>query len=213
MCNAASPLIAEWLGHSGYDFVVVDLQHGENNLDNVSDDAAGAELDARDAGRARAGQRADVHPARAGPRRLRRDRAAGGHARGCAKPSCASVRYAPKGNRSWGRCAARSTAGRTTSRTRPSEMLTLVMLESAKALANAREILAVDGVDGCFVGPADLEHLARSFAGHAAEAAPRRRRRHRAIAAAAQGDRQDRGHALPSASTTRASASRRAIAS
>ena len=36
MCNAASPLIAEWLGHSGYDFVVVDLQHGENNLYNVS---------------------------------------------------------------------------------------------------------------------------------------------------------------------------------
>ena len=36
MCNAASPLIAEWLGHSGYDFVVVDLQHGENNLDNLS---------------------------------------------------------------------------------------------------------------------------------------------------------------------------------
>ena len=36
MCNAASPLIGEWLGHSGYDFVVVDLQHGENNLDNVS---------------------------------------------------------------------------------------------------------------------------------------------------------------------------------
>ena len=35
MCNAASPLIGEWLGHSGYDFVVVDLQHGENNLDSV----------------------------------------------------------------------------------------------------------------------------------------------------------------------------------
>src|SRR3954454_14637428 len=35
MCNAASPLIAEWLGHSGYDFIVVDLQHGENNLDGV----------------------------------------------------------------------------------------------------------------------------------------------------------------------------------
>ena len=36
MCNAASPLMAEWLGQSGYDFVVVDLQHGENNLDSVS---------------------------------------------------------------------------------------------------------------------------------------------------------------------------------
>ena len=35
MCNCASPLIAEWLGYSGYDFIVVDLQHGENNLDSV----------------------------------------------------------------------------------------------------------------------------------------------------------------------------------
>ena len=35
-------------------------------------------------------------------------------------------------------------------------LLTLVMIESAEGLRNAREILAVDGVDGCFVGPADL---------------------------------------------------------
>ena len=35
MCNCASPLVAEWIGHSGYDFVVVDMQHGENNLDSV----------------------------------------------------------------------------------------------------------------------------------------------------------------------------------
>ncbi len=30
------------------------------------------------------------------------------------------------------------------------------MLESAAALRNAREILSVPGVDGCFIGPADL---------------------------------------------------------
>src|SRR4051794_4355366 len=36
MCNAASPLIAEWLGHSCYDFIVVDLQHGENKLHSVT---------------------------------------------------------------------------------------------------------------------------------------------------------------------------------
>jgi 4-hydroxy-2-oxoheptanedioate aldolase len=35
-------------------------------------------------------------------------------------------------------------------------LLTLVMIESAEGLKNARDILGVDGVDGVFVGPADL---------------------------------------------------------
>ena len=35
MCSTASPLMAEALGHAGYDFSIVDLQHGENNLGNV----------------------------------------------------------------------------------------------------------------------------------------------------------------------------------
>ena len=30
------------------------------------------------------------------------------------------------------------------------------MIETAQAVAQAREILAVDGVDGCYVGPNDL---------------------------------------------------------
>ena len=35
MCSVASPLQVEMLGHAGYDFAVVDLQHGETNLDSV----------------------------------------------------------------------------------------------------------------------------------------------------------------------------------
>ena len=31
-----------------------------------------------------------------------------------------------------------------------------VMLETAEAVGNARDILAVDGVDGCYIGPNDL---------------------------------------------------------
>ena len=81
MCNAASPLIAEWLGHSGYDFIVVDLQHGENNLDNVQMMLQALSSTPAIADGARAVQRADVHPARARSRRVRRDRAAGEHAR------------------------------------------------------------------------------------------------------------------------------------
>ena len=67
-----------------------------------------------------------------------------------------SVRYAPKGARSWGPVRGAIYGGADYFAKSADEILTLVMLESAEALANAREILAVDGVDGCFVGPADL---------------------------------------------------------
>src|SRR5512143_2448428 len=34
-CLGGSPLIAETLGRAGYDFVIVDCQHGENNPGNL----------------------------------------------------------------------------------------------------------------------------------------------------------------------------------
>src|SRR4051812_44870212 len=34
--SSASPLVAEALGRQGFDWVLVDLQHGENNLGNLS---------------------------------------------------------------------------------------------------------------------------------------------------------------------------------
>jgi 4-hydroxy-2-oxoheptanedioate aldolase len=68
----------------------------------------------------------------------------------------ANVRYAPKGHRSWGPVRGSIYGGPDYFANSSNEILTLVMLESKKALANARAILAVDGVDGCFVGPADL---------------------------------------------------------
>ena len=34
--GSASPLMAELAGHIGYDWVMIDLQHGENNLNNVA---------------------------------------------------------------------------------------------------------------------------------------------------------------------------------
>ena len=67
-----------------------------------------------------------------------------------------SVRYAPAGARSWGPVRGAIYGGPDYFAASADELLTLVMIESAEALANAREILAVDGVDGCFVGPADL---------------------------------------------------------
>jgi 4-hydroxy-2-oxoheptanedioate aldolase len=68
----------------------------------------------------------------------------------------ASVRYAPNGNRSWGPVRASLYGGADYFSRSADELLTLVMLETAEGLRNAREILEVPGIDGCFIGPADL---------------------------------------------------------
>lgn len=155
MCNAASPLIGEWLGHSGYDFVVVDLQHGENNLDSVQ-----VMLQALSSTPAIPVVRVPANV----PMYIQRvlDLGAYGvivplvNTRAEALAVAASVRYAPKGARSWGPVRGMIYGGADYYTGAEKELLTLVMLESAEALANARDILAVDGIDGCFVGPADL---------------------------------------------------------
>jgi len=155
MCNAASPLIAEWLGHSGYDFIVVDLQHGENNLDSVS-----VMLQALSSTPATPVVRVPANV----PMYIQRvlDLGAYGvivplvNTRQQAEDVVASVRYAPKGARSWGPVRGAIYGGADYFSKSAEALLTLVMIESAEGLRNAHDILAVDGVDGCFVGPADL---------------------------------------------------------
>lgn len=155
MCNAASPLIAEWLGHCGYDFIVVDLQHGENNLDSVQ-----VMLQALSATPATPVVRVPANV----PMYIQRvlDLGAYGiivplvNTRADAEAVVQSVRYAPRGKRSWGPVRGAIYGGPDYFAKSADELLTMVMLESAEALANAREILDVDGVDGCFIGPADL---------------------------------------------------------
>ena len=155
MCNCASPLIAEWLGHSGYDFIVVDMQHGENNLDSVQ-----ASLQALSSTAATPVVRVPGNVSMYIQRVL--DLGAYGvivpqvNTRDKAVEVVANVRYAPKGHRSWGPVRGSIYGGSDYFANSADELLTLVMLESAEALANARDILAVDGIDGCFVGPADL---------------------------------------------------------
>ena len=73
-----------------------------------------------------------------------------------AEAVAASVRYAPKGNRSWGPVRGTVYGGADYFANAADELLVLVMLESKEALGNAAGILAVDGIDGCFTGPADL---------------------------------------------------------
>ena len=76
-----------------------------------------------------------------------------------AKQLVAAMRYAPQGMRGMGGALARSTNfGRDAEyvATANDQMCLLVQIETREGLENLDAIMAVDGVDGLFVGPADL---------------------------------------------------------
>ena len=71
-----------------------------------------------------------------------------------------ALRYPPDGHRSWGGPSAvygyRSPSTMKAQKAINAEILTIVMLESPEAVANAEDIAAVDGVDVLFIGTSDL---------------------------------------------------------
>jgi 4-hydroxy-2-oxoheptanedioate aldolase len=149
---------AELLARSGADHVVVDLQHGalaEAELPGVA--AAITAAGAVPLVRTRSPAFADVgRPLDLGARGVivpnLRDAA---HAR----EVVAATRYAPAGGRSIGRLSGGA-----------DQPLVIVMVESAGALDDLDAVLAVDGLDGVYVGPGDLSlSLGLTGAGHRAE--------------------------------------------
>jgi len=135
---------AELLARTGVDFVVVDLQHGalaEAELPGVA--AAISAAGAVPLVRTRSPFFADVgRPLDLGARGVIvpnvRD---ADHAR----EVVASCRYAPVGGRSIGRLSGGA-----------DQPLVIVMVESATALDDLDAVLAVEGIDGIYVGPGDL---------------------------------------------------------
>src|SRR3954463_5102825 len=134
----------ELLARTGVDFVVVDLQHGalaEAELPGVA--AAIGAAGAVPLVRTRSPFFADVgRPLDLGARGVIvpnvRD---AGHVR----EVVAATRYAPAGSRSIGRLSGGAD--------RP---LVVVMVEAASALDDLDAVLAVEGLDGIYVGPGDL---------------------------------------------------------
>ncbi|GIK85013.1 MAG: 2,4-dihydroxyhept-2-ene-1,7-dioic acid aldolase [Betaproteobacteria bacterium] len=155
MCSLASPLMAEALGHAGYDFLIVDLQHGESNLGD-----AGRMLQAVSATPATP----LVRVPDASPMLIQRVLDLGAYGvivpmvetRQQAQDIVRAVRYAPHGARSWGPIRGTLFGGGDYFARAHEVLLTLVMLETARGAADAAAILSVEGIDGCFVGPNDL---------------------------------------------------------
>jgi 4-hydroxy-2-oxoheptanedioate aldolase len=148
---------AELLARTGPDYVVLDLQHGalgEADLPGVT--AAVTAAGAVPLVRTRSAQFADIgRPLDLGAHGVFVPNVRGAdHVR----EVVAACRYAPLGTRSAGRLSGGS-----------DEPLVMIVLETAEALDDLDAVLAVEGLDGVYVGPTDLG-LALGQAGPADQA-------------------------------------------
>jgi 4-hydroxy-2-oxoheptanedioate aldolase len=149
-----SPLVAEMISATGIDFVFIDTQHGSWGQEQI-----GLALMAVAAG----GSVPMARVARNDYTLIGRllDEGAMGiivplvHTAADAKAAADACRIPPAGTRSWGWGAA-SRYGADYPERINDELFVAVQIESLQAVENAEAIMATPGVDGCWVGPADL---------------------------------------------------------
>ncbi len=153
--SIANPFTAEIMAAQGYDSITVDLQHGAVDYQ--------AALSMFQAMRA-----SDVVPmARvpwldAGAIMKVLDAGAFGvicpmvNTREEAEKLVSYVRYPPAGQRSFGPTRASFSAGPGYGPDADDEILCFAMIETAQAMANIDAICATPGLDGVYIGPADL---------------------------------------------------------
>lgn len=153
-CSIPSTVTAEILARQGYDALTVDLQHG------FVDYAMSLQmLQAIGPGTAAICRVPWFEPGVIG-RAL--DAGFVGiicpmiNNRGEAEALVRACRYAPAGARSYGPTRARRVLGDDYFPASPSLALTFAMIETAEAVTALDEILSVEGLDGVYIGPADL---------------------------------------------------------
>ncbi len=151
---SGSTLAAGMLARTGFDFLVVDNQHGD-----WDDSGSMAAFRGISLGTATPMARVRQNDYYAIGRLL--DRGALGimvpmvNSVAEAWAAAFAVRYPPRGGRSMGAALA-DFYGQDYVKWIDGEVFLAVQIETPEAVAAAREIMAVEGVDGCWVGPADL---------------------------------------------------------
>ena len=158
--SLGSPGSAELVGRAGYDWVVVDMEHG-----NTTEAELLAHLNAIEV----SGSVALVRPQSG--ERLRIGRALDMGAAGIVVPrldtaeqvreAVTFLRYPPGGQRGVAlltRGARLGTVNHAGVAALNDDIVGIVQIESPSALAAANELASIDGVDVLFVGPADLSH-------------------------------------------------------
>ena len=154
-CSVPSPVTAEMVARAGFDTVSVDLQHGLTDyqtalsmlqavdglglptLCRVPWNEPGIIMKALDAGFT--GIICPMVNTRAEAERF-----------------AGACRYAPAGYRSFGPTRAAQVHGADYARAANGFITTFAMIETAEAVANLDDILAVEGIDAVYIGPGDL---------------------------------------------------------
>jgi 4-hydroxy-2-oxoheptanedioate aldolase len=160
MITFPSAPVVEMLGHLGFDWVLLDNEHGSITVDNVEDLVRAADL---------TGIAPIVRPVANRPEIIAPflDRGAWGvqvpHVNTAkeARESVDAVKYYPEGHRgifSRSRPADYGFAGSTVDYVQTANANTLVclMLEEVEAIENLGDLVRVDGVDVYFIGSGDL---------------------------------------------------------
>lgn len=153
--SSASGLTAELVGGLGFDWVLVDLQHGENNLGNLSPMLQAASTTAATP---------FVRVASNDPTIIQRALDLGAYGivvplvntPAEAEAAVRAAKYPPRGERSWGPIRGALYGGADYFAHADAETLLIAMLETREAIAAARDILATPGLDGCLIGMNDL---------------------------------------------------------
>lgn len=153
--SIACPFTAEIMAAQGYDSVTIDLQHGL-----VGYEMATAMLQAMSA----SGITPLARVPWLDPAAIMKVLDAGAYGVICpminnreqAERLVSYVRYPPDGVRSFGPTRANFSAGADYGTHADKEIICLAMIETAEGVANADEILSTPGLDGVYIGPADL---------------------------------------------------------
>jgi 4-hydroxy-2-oxoheptanedioate aldolase len=153
--SIACPFTAEIMAAQGYDSLTIDLQHGL-----VGYEAAATMLQAMRA----SGVTPMARVPWLDPADIMKALDAGAYGVICPMISTAEeaerlvsyMRYPPRGVRSFGPTRANFSAGADYGQQADSELLCFAMIETAEALANVEAIASTPGLDGLYIGPADL---------------------------------------------------------
>ncbi len=156
--KSTDPAFVEVMGHAGFDFVVLDLEHGPNNVLSLQNLIRAAEV---------SGLLPIVRVTEDVPSLIGQvlDVGAGGiqvpnvQSREDVQRIVEAARFAPQGMRGvcrFVRAARYSSADRTAYFAESNTTLLILQLEGREAVENIEEILSVPGVDIVFIGPYDL---------------------------------------------------------
>ncbi len=155
--SLCSNIVAEIIGDSGFDWILLDTEHSPNELPGLI-----SQMQALATGTATP----IVRPAWNDPVLIKRHLDAGAQALLLpfvqnaeeARAAVAATRYPPEGIRGITTSGRAARFGRVQGYLKKAaeELCLLVQVETGEALAQIEEIASVPGIDGVFIGPADL---------------------------------------------------------